>query len=234
MNEPLTSVVIAVYNGEKYLQAAIESVLAQTHPAPDVIVVDDGSTDNSAAIARSFGHSLRCECQPHSGLGAAMNHGISLAQGQFLAFLDADDLWPEDKLARQHHAFAQDASLDMVFGHITQFLSPELDDAAKARIYCPPDPMPGYSTGTMLIKRESFHRVGPFATVWQVGVFVDWYLKATEAGLKSIMLPDVLLYRRLHTTNVGIVHRDSRADLLRILKASLDRRRKAASSDEGD
>jgi glycosyltransferase involved in cell wall biosynthesis len=234
MDEPLVSVIIAVYNGEKYLQAAIESVLAQTHPALDVIVVDDGSSDNSASIARSFDPDLRYEYQPHSGLGAAMNHGIDLAKGQFFAFLDADDLWPEDKLERQRHAFAADDSWDMVFGHMKQFLSPELDDAAKGRIHCPPDPMPGYSTGTMLIKRESFHRAGRFATTWRVGVFVDWYLKATEVGLKSIMLPDILLNRRLHTTNVGIVQRDSRADVLRILKSSLDRRRNAKSPDHID
>ncbi len=235
MDEPLTSVIIAVYNGEKYLQAAIESVLAQTHPALDVIVVDDGSSDNSASIARSFNPNLRYEYQPHnSGLGAAMNHGIDLAKGQFFAFLDADDLWPEDKLERQHRTFAADASLDMVFGHMKQFLSPELDDAAKERIHCPPDPMPGYSAGTMLVKRESFHRVGRFATTWRVGVFVDWYLKATEVDLKSIMLPDILLYRRLHTANVGIVRRDSRADVLRILKSSLDRRRNAKSPGQVD
>lgn len=233
-DEQLISVIVAVYNGEKYLRAAIGSILAQTYPAIDLIVVDDGSTDNSASIARSFGADLRYVHQPHSGLGAAMNHGIDLAQGQFFAFLDADDLWPKDKLERQHRAFAADASLDMVFGHMKQFVSPELDEAAKKRIHCPPDPMPGYSAGTMLIRRESFHRVGRFATTWQAGIFVDWYLKATEAGLKGIMLPDILLNRRLHTANLGIVRRDARADVLRILKSSLDRRRNAESPDQVD
>jgi len=86
--------------------------------------------------------------------------------------------------------------------------------------------MPGYSHVTMLIAREAFLRVGPFETRWQVGEFIDWYSRAMEKGLKSVMLPEVVVKRRIHAAHQGIHQRRSQADYIRILKVSLDRRRK--------
>ncbi|GBE35352.1 hypothetical protein BMS3Bbin06_01890 [bacterium BMS3Bbin06] len=78
----------------------------------------------------------------------------------------------------------------------------------------------------MLIKREAFERVGLFESAWRMGDFIDWYARAMEQKLKSFMLPDVVLKRRIHDANMGIRERNARGDYLRILKASLDRRRK--------
>ena len=100
------SVVIPVYNCERYLGMAIRSALTQTEPPGEILVVDDGSTDGSAAVARGFGAPVHCLSQPHAGLSAALNRGIERAHGTFLAFLDADDLWMETKLARQFDALA--------------------------------------------------------------------------------------------------------------------------------
>ena len=116
------SVVIPVYNGESYLEMAIRSALTQTEPPGEIIVVDDGSTDGSAAIARGFGAPVHCLSQPHAGLSAALNRGIERAHGTFLAFLDADDLWMEAKLARQLDALEANPTLDAVFGHDARYL----------------------------------------------------------------------------------------------------------------
>jgi len=223
---PLVSVVIPVYNCEQYLAEAIESVLVQTYWPIEIIVVDDGSTDSSADVAQRFPPPVRYRFQPHSGAGAARNRGIDQAQGSFFAFLDADDLWVEDKLARQRAAFDDDAELDMVFGHVRHFHSPELDEDSRKRIPYPAEIMPGYSHATMLIARDAFLRVGLFETNYQVGEFIDWYLRAIEKGLKSMMLPEIVMKRRLHAANIGIRERRSQTDYVRILKASLDRRRK--------
>jgi glycosyltransferase involved in cell wall biosynthesis len=214
-----------VYNCERYLSQAIESVLAQTYQPIEIIVVDDGSTDDSAAVAKSFGDIVKYERQQNSGAATARNRGVELAIGNFLAFLDADDFWIEDKLKCQMAAFVKDTELDVVFGYVKQFYSPELDDIIKQKIKCPPEPIAGYHAGTMLIKRDSFLRVGQFERNWKVADFIDWYIKATEQGLKSSMLPEVLLHRRIHDTNMGISQRQSRIEYVRILKASLDRRR---------
>jgi glycosyltransferase involved in cell wall biosynthesis len=219
------SVVIPVYNGESYLEMAIRSAITQTEPPGEIIVVDDGSTDGSAAIARGFGAPVHCLSQPHAGLSAALNRGIERAHGTFLAFLDADDLWMEAKLARQLNALDANPALDAVFGHVEQFVSPELDPAVGPALADGMRLAPGYLAGTLLIRAAAFHRVGPFDTRWQIGNFIDWYMRAQEAGLRDTMLPEILLRRRLHDKNMGIRERASRRAYAHILKDALDRRR---------
>src|SRR5437867_2556724 len=98
---PCVSVVIPVYNGERYLADAIQSVLDQTYENFEVIVVDDGSTDESAAVAKRFGEAIRYVHQANGGVSKARNTGIAEARGVYLAFLDQDDLWLPDKLSVQ-------------------------------------------------------------------------------------------------------------------------------------
>lgn len=226
----LVSVILPVYNGARYLSEAIESALAQTYRPIEVIVIDDGSTDHSAEVAQGYTPRVRSASQMHSGVAAALNHGIALAQGSWLAFLDADDLWTTTKLTLQMNAINRDTKLDLVFGHVEQFTSPELDDATKRKLYCPPQAFAGYCKGTMLASREALERIGPFDLRWQVGDFIDWYAKALEQGLRHRLLPDILMRRRLHDTNLGIRARNSQSDFVHILKASLDRRRKLSGS----
>ena len=222
----LVSVIIPVYNCERYVAEAIESVRAQTYKPTEIIVVDDGSTDNSAKIIEQYLPSVQYAYQSHNGSGAARNHGIKLAHGNFFSFLDADDIWIKDKLSYQMEAFKSNSRLDMAFGHVINFYSPDLPEHVKNKIFCPSDKMPGFTAGTMLIKKESFVRAGAFETNWHLGEFIDWYIRAKECGLTSFMVPEVVLRRRLHADNMGIRDRDSRNDYVRILKAFLDRRRR--------
>jgi glycosyltransferase involved in cell wall biosynthesis len=221
----LVSVVIPVYNGERYVAEAIESVLAQGHRPLEVIVVDDGSTDHTAEVVKLFAPEVRYDFQPNSGAAAARNRGVGLAQGDFLAFLDADDLWMADKLTRQMAALDNHPELEAVFGHVEQFHSPELGEEIKERIRPAAQVMPAYSADSMVIKREAFFRVGLFDTQWRIADFIDWYLRAVDLGLRSLMLPDVLVKRRLHSSNLGIRERHSRTEYVRVLRASLQRRR---------
>lgn len=227
----LVSIIIPVFNGQKYLREAIESVLAQTYKNTEIIVIDDGSTDSSAEIAKHYTPRVKYFFQPNSGLSAALNHGIEVAQGSFFAFLDSDDLWREDKLMHQMAVFENNPNLDIVFGQIKQFLSPELDENQRKRIRILAEVMPGIFKGSMLIKRDSFFHVGTFDTRWKVGDFVCWYLRAVEGGLKNVVLDEIVVLRRIHTNNMGIRQRESQNDYVRILKASLDRRRKIRNAE---
>jgi glycosyltransferase involved in cell wall biosynthesis len=223
--KPLVSVIIPVFNTEKYLGEAIQSVLSQSYKPLEIIIVDDGSTDNTAKIVESFGSLVRYHYQKNSGPGAARNQGIKMANGDFFAFLDADDLWMADKMKLQWMAFEEDPRLDMAFGHIQQFHTPELPQSQKDRTRIPVEIMPGHHAGSMLIKKEAFLRTGLFKEELRVGEFIDWYARATELNLKSIMLPDVLMKRRIHGTNLGIYQHDQRTGYVHVLKAALDRRR---------
>lgn len=227
--QPLVSAIINVYNGERYLAEAIDSVFAQTHRPLELIVVDDGSDDGTAEVAKAYGSKLRYVYQPRGGIGAARNRAVELAQGEYLAFLDADDRFTPDKLERQLAAFDADPELEMVFGHMNEFVSPELDSQAAARIRPPVQDVPWRMTNLMLVKRDSFFRAGLFSTELKVGVGVDWYAHAVEAGLKELVPPVLVLERRLHSANNGILQAESRGQYVHVLKAALDRRRAQAA-----
>ena len=226
MSDHFISVIIPVYNAEMYVAEAIESVIAQCYDPVEIIVIDDGSSDGSAEIAKKFS-AVVYEYQPNAGISAARNRGIEQAQGEFLAFLDADDIWVEEKLTLQLAAFEENSDLDIVFGHVQQFYSPELSIPQNEK-QSVKDLMPGYIPSTMLIKLKSLFRVGLFESEWKMGEFASWYLRSLEQGLQNVMLPDLVTLRRIHDANNGIQQRGSINDYVHIFKASLDRRRAAA------
>lgn len=224
---PLISVMIGVYNAEPYLAEAIESVLAQDYEPLELVVVDDGSNDGSAEVAKSFPQ-VNYFFQDNAGNGAARNRAVEAATGDLFAFVDADDRFTPGKLTLQKAALDADPALDMVFGHVREFLSPELDEETRSALRPPaPEPMPWTAPNLMLIRRESFLRVGPFSTTFRVGVTVDWFARASEAGLRYAVLPEVVLERRLHTQNNGLRERGARTQYLDVIRAAMERRRAA-------
>jgi glycosyltransferase involved in cell wall biosynthesis len=232
--KPLVSVMIGVYNGAPYLAEAIESVLAQDYEPVEVIVVDDGSTDGSGDVARGY-PGVTVVTQENGGNGAARNRAVEAARGELYAFLDADDRFTPHKLSLQHATLEGDPGLDMVFGHVQEFVSPELDEDTRSTVRPPaPEPMPWTAPNLMLIRRESFRRVGPFTTAVRVGVTVDWFARAAEAGLRYAIVPDVVLERRLHTQNNGLRERASRSQYLDVIRQAMERRRSLAAAERGE
>ena len=227
---PLVSVIIPVYNYDRYLAEAVESVLNQTYQHVEVIVVDDGSTDRSGEVAKSFADRGVQYCyQVHSGIGPTRNKGVELARGDFIAFLDADDRWPIQKIERQLGAFETDPELEMVFGQALQLQNgSEWESGVSAYKVAVDGMVPGMVPGTMLIKRDAFDRVGKFLGDWKVGEFIDWYARAVELQIRSLVLPELLLWRRIHDSNQGVRERQSVSDYARVLKAKLDRKRAEA------
>jgi glycosyltransferase involved in cell wall biosynthesis len=177
-----------------------------------------------------LGPMVRYYHQPNAGTAAARNKGIELAQGQVFAFLDADDIWMKDKIELQMAALEADPNIDIVFTHVKQFYSPELNESDREKIKMSAEIMAGQIPSTILIKRDAFFRVGLFETTWQIGQDVSWMLRANEQGLKSKMLADVLVMRRLHKNNKGIVYRHLINQRVHIIKAALDRRRQMEKS----
>jgi len=224
--EPLISVVIPAHNSGPHLRPTLDSVLAQTYRPLEVIVVDDGSADGTPETVESYGPPVVLLRQQRRGHPAARNAGIRAASGEFLSFLDHDDLWTPEKLSRQMECFRLDPDLDLVFGHIRNFFSAELTEEERAELRVPLEPLPGLLQGSMLAKKASFERVGLFEEAHTIGDFIDWYGRASIAGLRTHMLPDTVLHRRIHRLNHQRVYRgDLRAGYLRAVRELLVRRR---------
>ena len=223
-------VVIPVYNGAAYLGEAIDSVLAQTHGAVEVCVVDDGSTDESGAVAMSYGSALTYVRQKRAGNGAARNRGTGFSDGAVISFLDADDRWLPEKLAREVGALLADPGLDGVRARMREFVSLEVAADVRASIRAPLDGIPAlHSYSTM--RRDAFERIGGFTTEVQLGVGLDFSARWEDAGLRSRVLDEVLTERRLHASNHWTRESGRVADLARTIKATLDRRRAAQSAE---
>lgn len=215
------SVIIPTYNHGKYISEAIDSVLSQICEPFEIIVIDDGSTDNTTEIIKPYLSRIQYLQQKNGGISSARNTGIQQAKGNYLAFLDADDKWSHDKLQRQIQAMQKNPELDMVFGHVQQFYCPQISMEAKAKIKCPDAIIPAIIPPAMLIKASSFHRVGYFDLQWTTGEFIDWYIKAQAAGLKGIVLNDLILYRRIHDGHANVRQRRNYQDYLHILRKKL-------------
>lgn len=228
----LVSVVIPCYNREKYIKAAIDSVLAQAYRPLEIIVVDDGSKDSSIEMIDRYGPTVTLIRQENAGAAAARNTGVHNTNGVFLGFLDSDDLWTDDKLAKQLDVMRQQPEIELVFAHAEEFISPELPNDVARTIHCREGAMPARLQSTMLIRRDAFLKVGFFDESLTIGEGVDWLARANDAEIRSMVLPDVLLRRRLHETNIGITKKDMRQDYARALKAALDRRRKQKKAGE--
>jgi glycosyltransferase involved in cell wall biosynthesis len=221
------SVVIAVRDGERYLGQALDSVLAQTAPPLDVVVVDDGSADGTVALASSYGRPVRVVSQRRAGQAGALNRGVAETTADVLAFLDHDDLWPPDSLERRLEPLAAGGDDAAVFGRVEQFLSPELDpDTVRVRFDAGPRRVD--ALGTMVIRRPAFSLVGPLDEGLASGAVIEWVSRALAAGIQALHIDDVVLRRRIHGGNWGLaMGARARAGLLEVVRVHHRRARGA-------
>lgn len=215
------AVVIPVRDGAAYLAECLASVLKQTLAPCAVLVVDDGSQDDSAEIARQHGGLVQVHRQAARGAGAARNAGIDGTVSTHVAFLDADDVWEPHALAA---LAAGIGASDMVHGLVTHFVSPDLPTDQSALRVVPEGPLPALSPGGMLFTRRVLELVGPQRIDVQVGEFIDWYARATELGMTTAVVDAVVVRRRVHARNTGTLRRASRVDLVRVVRETLQRR----------
>jgi glycosyltransferase involved in cell wall biosynthesis len=225
---PLVSVVIPVFNGERFLREAVQSVLDQKYSPVEIIVVDDGSTDGSATVARSL-ETVRYLYQTNQGPAAARNRGIEQAKGSLIAFADADDLWPSGKLELQLPYLISDPEIDIVLGRIQQvLLSETVDGPTQATEFGET----GFSVnlGSAVIRKSVFERVGLFDETMRYSEDVDWFMRARESGAAIVTIDAVTLFYRQHDQNMTRGKSTSELNVLKALKKSLDRRRERTGS----
>ncbi|MFC1730874.1 glycosyltransferase [candidate division KSB1 bacterium] len=222
---PEISVIIPVYNAEKYIAEALESVLNQSVKPFEIIVIDDGSTDDTIKEIEKFGSQFQIIRQENKGTAAARNAGINISKGSFLTFIDADDLWMPIHQDILLGAFDEDPDLKMVLGMVEQFISPELVNRNKPSFQNSSEVLIGYHPGAMLIKRDAFNKIGLFNETLKVSEVIEWFARANEANIKTKIIDSVVYKRRLHTSNQGILKKDLQKEYTSVLKEALKRRR---------
>jgi glycosyltransferase involved in cell wall biosynthesis len=225
-NLPPYSVIIPAYNAVTYLAEAVANIRSQPHSPAEIIIVDDGSSDGTASLAQSLGPDIRYFHQTNQGPAAARNLGISHARHDILAFIDADDLWPDHKIERQLGHLAAHPELEMVLGlHQTfRHVADPLDPAAPARPRFDP-PVFIYLVGCGIYRRSVFTHVGLFDVTLRYGEDTDWFSRSWEKNTPMHILFEPMLHYRRHPG--GMTHgRNAIANgFMRVIKKSIDRRR---------
>jgi glycosyltransferase involved in cell wall biosynthesis len=222
---PLTSIVVPVYNGEHFLAEALDSLFAQDYDPIEVIVVDDGSEDDSAAVARSFPLVTLVE-QKNKGPGAARNTGIARATGEFIAIHDADDVVPPAKLAVQVAHLLKHPEIGCVLGRQHWLNAPP--GVERDRLYGDLDGVP---LSSAVFPSRVLRRLGGYDSRYRSHENMDLLFRIREIGLEVAVLPDVVLYRRYHGANLSFTSWPVRDPRLRSLKEKLDRERLRSESE---
>jgi glycosyltransferase involved in cell wall biosynthesis len=200
------SCIIPSFNAADYIQEALDSIQGQTLKPFETIVVDDGSTDETAKIIANYGTPVTYIYQDNAGPGAARNRGIELARGDFLAFLDADDVWHPDKLASQMERFKQRPELEYCLTYKRNFWEAALkseEDRLRQEGHAITEDVPGYVMQSMLARARTFEKVGLLDATLRIGEDTDWIARAEDMGVQREVLEDVLLFRRLHERNLS-------------------------------
>ncbi len=226
----LISVIMPIYNGERFVAEALESVQRQEVADLEIIVVDDGSTDGSAAYVEALAAvdgRIRLLRGARSGVAAARNRGLRAARGDLIAFIDCDDVMPEGRLARNLKLFASDPTVDVILGDIVYFS--ELGADGKPAGGTPYIRLQTVNLPAHVFRRAAFERVGLFDESFEQAEDGDLILRMREAGVKLVNDGEVALYYRRHPDNMTNDTGTAKRAMVQMVHASLKRRRAAGA-----
>ncbi len=222
---PLVSVIVAVLNGERFLARALRSILAQDYSPFEILVVDGRSTDGTQTIARSF-PGVRFLVQPGTGIPDAYNFGWANALGEFIAFLSCDDEWVSHKLSTQIAYLLAHPEVQVAVAHARYVLEPGCRMPPGFRAELLEGAHPG-AMETLVARKSAFGLVGSFDRGYRTAEDLDWIARARDAGVGLVRMGDVLLIKHIHDSNISLKFAEDNALILRLLRESIARKRRA-------
>lgn len=214
-------IIITVYNGERFITQCLQSILDQNFEQLNLIIINDGSQDNSTSLIKNFDcRDLRVQIynQDNQGLAAALNQALGLVSSDFVSFIDQDDIWEADKIQKQVEYLDNHKEIDATFTLIQEFT-----DVSAIKTKARPEIMPGLCKTTFLGRRAAVEKVGKFDESLPTGDFIDWMLRFNIAGLKYHIIPETLAYRRVHNENLSL--KNDKEGYLKLIYHHLKRRK---------
>tara|TARA_R110001592_G_scaffold348479_1_gene642643 strand:+ start:825 stop:1559 length:735 start_codon:yes stop_codon:yes gene_type:complete len=213
------SVIIPAYNSEKLIVHAIKSIEAQTLPVDEIICVDDASTDRTAKIVKeSFPNVKLIRLESNSGPSFARNIGIKAASGNVIAFLDADDVWPEDKIEYFSQKLRHHQEVGIIGGMVLRFEGNQKPDLNLESYF-------NFYMSSFLIKKSVFQKIGYFDEAMRLSEDQDWFFRVREAGMEIVVYKKISLFVRIHSNNTTKDLNTMQIGLTEALRKSMKRRR---------
>ena len=225
-NSPLVSVIMAAYNAAEHIAEALDSVLAQDWRPLETVVVDDGSTDDTAAIVGRYPKVVYVR-QDNQGPSAARNAAVERSSGEFVANFDSDDLLPPSRVSDQARYLLAHPDVGAVFGRQEWMNAPEW--MARDSVYGDVDGIP---LSSVMFRREVFFELGGYDTSFVHGEDMDLLMRMRERGIEYQVIPEIVLYRRYQASSLT-GGRPSHEPLLRSLRAKLAREQQPEQGSEG-
>jgi glycosyltransferase involved in cell wall biosynthesis len=230
--KPLASVVIPLYNGQKFIDQTIKTVLNQDFSPLEIIVVDDGSTDSGAGIVKNY-EQVRYFYQENQGNAAARNQGICKSKGEFIALLDQDDLWEKHKLRTHLDYMIRHPEIYYTIARFKYFLSPGVQRPKWCRENLLREHYVDYSPSSLVVRKRVFNMVGYFDWKFKTGSDGDWFFRAKDMKIPMAVIDEVLLYRRVHHANQSKHVKQSHAELLKVIRKSIARKKGQRQNETG-
>ncbi|MEM7635146.1 MAG: glycosyltransferase family A protein [Pseudomonadota bacterium] len=198
------SVVIPAYNAANTIAETLDSLSSQTRAADEIIVVDDGSTDATSDVVVNHPVGAKVVKQSNSGAAAAFNNGIGNASGDYIALLDADDIWTPEKLQVQEAALQVHGTGAIILGHVEAFECPSQPSELFANLAYVKGKTPGYLAGTVLVRRDLIAGEAKcLDTSLRTGYFIEWYRRRKSEGVETVMLDDLVMRRRIRANTLS-------------------------------
>lgn len=230
-SNPLVSVIIPVFNGEKYIAEAIESVLNQTYQNYEIIFIDGNSTDKTPIIAQSYPQ-IRYFLQNSQGITNGYNEGIDEAKAELITFLSCDDIWTHDKLKIQVNYMIDNPEIQYSVGKVKLFLEEGNLPPSGFKTELLEGDHIGIIPETLMVRKNVFQQVGKFNPEFTVAFDTDWFARCQDAKIPMTIIDKVVLYKRIHNNNVSLNNRNFDQYLLKILRESIHRKRENLSNNK--
>lgn len=196
-------VIIPVFNGERFIAQAVQSVLNQSYPAGLIWVINDGSSDSTLQILTKLQEQnpqIQVISQENKGISAALNTALERVSSEWVAFLDSDDLWTEDRLKVQIEAKKEHPTAELFFGLMQEF--EDFQEGIPRRFKAREEIYSGMHRSTLLCRSELFASIGKFDESLVVGEFIEWFVQIRNANREYRVIPAVLAKRRIHGSNM--------------------------------